>query len=74
MSKDHKKQAAMAMLTKGFASLSEVARLAHTSRQRVAHWARNLDVKTARDRLLAKQWAAQIQKLEAKNHRAKAKR
>ena len=40
MRPDNKKIAAIAMLTAGQATLSEVARLAGTSRQRVQHWAR----------------------------------
>jgi|KBSSwiStaDraftv2_1062776.scaffolds.fasta_scaffold1927875_1 transposase-like protein len=78
MRPDNKKIAAIAMLTAGQATLSEVARLAGTSRQRVQHWARcgiehkgppwpssptsrlDLDVKAARDGLLARQWAAEL--------------
>jgi hypothetical protein len=37
----------------------------------VAHWARHLDVQGARDRWLARQWAIQMSKLEAKNGKAK---
>jgi hypothetical protein len=73
LSKDHKKIAALAMLAKGQATLSEAARLAGTSRQRVAFWSRHLDIKAARDRWLARQWAIQLAKLEAKNG-GKAKR
>jgi transposase-like protein len=88
MRPDNKKIAAIAMLTAGQATLSEVARLAGTSRQRVQHWARygiehkgppwpsgptsrlDLDVKAARDGLLARQWAAELEKLEVEDREA----
>jgi hypothetical protein len=88
--RDNNKIAAMALLTAGQATVSEVARLAGTSRQRVQHWVRYgidgrdytahikpprpprdpLDVKAARDGLLAKQWAAELGKLEAEDGEA----
>jgi hypothetical protein len=85
--RDNNKVAAMAMMIAGQATVSEVARLAGTSRQRVQHWAKwgdykgppwpkksepafDLDVKAARNALLEKQWAAEIEKLEAEDREA----
>jgi hypothetical protein len=86
--RDNNKIAAMAMMIAGQATVSEVARLAGTSRQRVQHWAKygidykgppwpkksepafDLDVKAARNALLAKQWAAELEKLEVEDYEA----
>lgn len=50
------KAAAVALLTKGLASQSEVARLAGVSRQLVRHWAKDIPVERNRDAVLTKLW------------------
>lgn len=50
------KRAALALLTKGLASQSEVARLAGISRQLMKHWAKDIPVDRAREAVLAKLW------------------
>lgn len=50
------KAAAIALLTKGLASQSEVARLAGVSRQLVRHWAKDIPVERNRNAVLAKLW------------------
>ena len=55
--KDHPaKAAAVALLTKGLASQSEVARLAGVSRQLVRHWAMDIPVERNRNATLSKLW------------------
>ncbi len=53
-SDDTTKAAAIAMLRKGLATQSEIARLSGRSRQIVAHWAK--DYPDARAEYLAKTW------------------
>jgi transposase-like protein len=62
------KLAAIAMLTAGQATVAEIARLVGASRQSVRYMARQIDVKTVRDRLLRQQWAAA---LEVEDHKAR---
>lgn len=50
------KAAAVALLSKGLASQSEVARLAGVSRQLVKHWAKGVPVERNRNAVLAKLW------------------
>lgn len=54
------KAAAVALLTKGLASQSEVARLAGASRQLVAHWAADIPIEQNRNAVLAKLWRKEI--------------
>jgi hypothetical protein len=64
LSADHKKRAAALMLLEqGKATLSETARLAGVSRQRMSNWAKRLDVQEARDRWLGREWNRLIKKL-----------
>lgn len=64
---DTTKRAAIAMLAKGAATLSEVARLADTSRQLVRHWAKQagLDVAKIRERRIAREWRNLLKKPHA---------
>lgn len=50
------KAAAIALLTKGLASQSEVARMAGVSRQLVRHWAQDIPVERNREAVLTKLW------------------
>lgn len=54
------KAAAVALLTKGLASQSEVARLAGVSRQLVRHWALDIPVERNRNAVLSKLWRAEL--------------
>jgi transposase-like protein len=56
------KAAALALLTKGLASQSEVARLAGVSRQLVRHWAQDIPVERNRDAVLAKLWRQELKR------------
>ena len=83
MRPDNKKLAGMALLESGRATISEVARLVGTSRQRVQHWvkygidhkgppwrrgpSKRLDL-DVREEWLAKQWQAEIKALEVEDH------
>jgi transposase-like protein len=60
------KAAAIALLTKGLASQSEVARLAGVSRQLVRHWALEIPVEDNRNAVLAKLWRKHIDRLVSK--------
>lgn len=50
------KAAAIAILTQGLASQSEVARLAGVSRQLVRHWSKEIPVEANRNAVLTKLW------------------
>lgn len=54
------KAAAIALLTKGLASQSEVARLAGVSRQLVKHWARDVPIERNRNAVLSKLWRREL--------------
>lgn len=54
------KAAAVALLTKGLASQSEVGRLAGASRQLVAHWAAEIPIEKNRNTVLAKLWRQEL--------------
>lgn len=54
------KAAAIALLTKGLASQSEVARLAGVSRQLVKHWAQDIPIDRNRNAVLKKLWRREI--------------
>lgn len=54
------KAAAIALLAKGLASQSEVARLAGVSRQLVRHWAKDIDVDRNREALLSRLWRREM--------------
>jgi transposase-like protein len=56
------KAAAIALLTKGLASQSEVARLAGVSRQLVRHWAQDIPVDRNRDAVLTKLWRQELKR------------
>ncbi len=59
---DKQRKAAVAMLSSGRATVSEIARLVKSSRQRVQFWARGIDVAAARSAWLAKQWKSELNK------------
>jgi hypothetical protein len=63
VSKDLKKNAVLAMLAKGEATLSEAARLAGVSRQVCANWSKRIDIKAKRDKWLNKRWSRWLHKL-----------
>ena len=56
------KAAAIALLTKGLASQSEVARLAGVSRQLVGLWSKDIPVDRNRAAFLAKLWRKYLRK------------
>lgn len=61
--RDHPaRAAAVAMLAKGLATLSEVAHLADVSRQLVRHWAKraDIDAPTVREARLQQMWRKQM--------------
>jgi hypothetical protein len=62
MRPDTKKEAALALLTSGRATVAEVARLLRSSRQRVQVWCqtRHVDVTATRAKWLAQQWKAEL--------------
>ena len=66
MRTDTKKIAALALLSSGRATVSEVARLMNTSRQRIQNWTSDLDVKKVRAKWLAKQWKTELSNAKEK--------
>lgn len=60
------KAAAIALLVKGLASQSEVARLAGVSRQLVRKWAKDIPIDRNRDAVLAKLWRKELAQTRSK--------
>jgi hypothetical protein len=58
----HTKQAALSLLRRGLVTLAEASRLSGASVQRIQYWTRDLDLKSAREAVLARLWRQKVGK------------